>query len=132
MKNNFLCVISSLDSSGQPQSAVVGYSEDGDGNLVIGTSKFSRKYQNIVSDPRVSVVIGWDDRQTIQYEGTARELVGDERQKYQALHIAKHPRNERFKDDPNEAYILVTPTWVRLTNADVDPWDIEMVEEWTQ
>lgn len=129
MKDNFLCVFSSLGPDGQPQSAVVGFSEDSDGKLVIGTRKTSRKYQNVLRDPRVSIVIGWDERKTVQYEGLAHEATGDERTKYQDLHVAKHPINAKFKDDPNEAYIVIEPVWVRYTDASVSPWQVEEVKD---
>jgi pyridoxine/pyridoxamine 5'-phosphate oxidase len=129
MASTNLCVLSTLGSDGQPQSAVVGFSEDENGWLVIGTSNVSRKYRNILADPRVSIVIGWDDRRTVQYEGFIHETHGEEHEKYQALHIAKHPINAKFKDDPNEVYLLVKPTWVRHTDARTDPWIVEETED---
>lgn len=129
MHETLLCVLSTIGPDGQPQSAVVGFSEDELGNLVIGTSKGSRKYRNIKNDPRVSVVIGWGNGKTIQYEGMAHKALGEEREKYQAIHIAKHPKNARFKDILDEAYIILSPTWVRFTDATVDPWSVEIVEE---
>lgn len=129
MQESFLCVLSTIGPESTPQAAVVGFSEDTEGNLVIGTSRKSRKYRNIQENPHVALVIGWDARKTIQYEGVAHEALGEEREKYQALHIAKHPQNAKFKDIPDEAYIVIQPTWVRYTDATTDPWSVEIVEE---
>jgi len=129
MASTNLCVLSTLGPDRQPQSAVVGFSEDEQCRLVIGTSNKSRKYRNILRDGRVSIVIGWDDRKTVQYEGVAHETHGAEREKYQALHVAKHPINAKFRDDPNEAYFLVEPVWIRHTDASVSPWIVEEIKE---
>jgi NTP pyrophosphatase (non-canonical NTP hydrolase) len=51
------CTISSLGEDGKPQSAFVGFSEDKDFNLVIGTYRDSRKYKNISERPAVSIVV---------------------------------------------------------------------------
>jgi general stress protein 26 len=128
MREEHLCVLSTLGPNGQPQSAVVGFSEDSDGKIVIGTSIKSRKYHNIKRDPKVSLVIGWDNRKTIQYEGLAHEVHGDEREAAQELHVAKHPENVKFKDLLDETYILIEPDWVRYTDASEEPWQVDEVD----
>lgn len=45
-----------------------------------------RKYKNLQDNPRVSFVIGWDDDISVQYEGIAVELKGEELKKYQNIH----------------------------------------------
>jgi len=67
-------VIATLNDKRTPQSAVVGFGVTKDFQLVFGTSKKSRKAQNITKTPFVSAVIGWDDEGTVQLEGTARPL----------------------------------------------------------
>ena len=129
MKANHLCVLSSLGTDGEPQSAIVGFAEDENGWLVIGTSKLSRKYQNITHDPRVSIVIGWDERKTVQYQGLASEAFNGERDKYCELHVSKHPSNARFKNNADNVYFLIKPTWVRFTDTSVLPWEITEAKE---
>src|SRR5882762_382246 len=72
-------VVSTLAApGGGPQSAVVGVAVNDQLELVFDTLASTRKAQNLRRDPRVSVVIGWDDEQTVQYEGMADEPAGPE------------------------------------------------------
>lgn len=129
MAKSELCVISSVGPDGGPQSAVVGFSENKELQLMIATSNESRKYRNMLADERVSVVIGWDDRITIQYEGLARQLTGDDLVSRQAVHFAKQPRAERFKDLPTEVYFSIEPTYIRYTDTTVSPWLAEEIKD---
>jgi pyridoxine/pyridoxamine 5'-phosphate oxidase len=65
-------VISTINSRGEPESAVVGFGQTKNFELIIGISVNSRKAQNILSNEHVSVVIGWDIFGTVQYQGRAR------------------------------------------------------------
>jgi general stress protein 26 len=62
-----------------PESANVEFGNDGLA-LIFDTNRDSRKFQNIQKDPRVSVVIGWDEdvNKTVQYQGIAEEAKGEE------------------------------------------------------
>lgn len=118
-------VLSTISAENKPQSAVVGFTETEELELIIGTSRKSRKYQNILINPEVSMVIGWDENVTVQYEGLARVLMGEEISVYQKKHFAKQPSSKKHQDDPDEVYILITPTWVRYTDLNQHPWHIE-------
>ena len=80
-----------MSESGTPESALVGFSETDSFQLLIGTGVQSRKFQNIVRGGRVSVVIGWDENITVQYEGLARPLHNDEKGYLLENHYAKLP-----------------------------------------
>jgi general stress protein 26 len=121
------CVLSTCGPDSSPQSAVVGFSENERGELMFGTFDASRKYQNLQRDSRVSVVIGFDGSTTVQFEGTARQLIGDELLERQKAHFKKIPEVEQYKDEPGEVYFSITPTWVRYTNYHAQPWEIH---EW--
>ena len=117
-------VVSSIDKDGKPQSEVVGFGQTEELELIVGTSNDSRKAENIKSNPNVSVVIGWGEEGTIQYEGTARILLGKEADKYSEIYFKKNPTARRYKEDPHETYILITPTWLRFTEVAHYPWTI--------
>jgi len=117
-----LCVISTASEEGSPQSALVGFSETDSFELLIGTPSTSRKYANIKANPAVSVVIGWSDGISVQYEGTARELEnGEERADYLQNHFTKLPGAKRFKDNPEQCYIVIKPKWLRYTDTNLSP-----------
>lgn len=119
-------VLSTLSAEGRPQSAVVALTETDEYELIVGTSRNSRKYKNILVNPEVSVVIGWDNDTTVQYEGLARVVRGEEASECQKKHLAKHPESVVHKDKADEVYILITPTWIRYSNFSKHPSDIEI------
>ena len=109
-----LCVISTVGEQNKPESAIVGFSCDDNLELLIGTSETTRKYRNLRSNPHVAVVIG-DEQAEIQYEGTARTLDKTrEDKRIQAL-FDEVPGASKYRDDPSQVYLLITPTWLRLT-----------------
>ena len=125
IKGYDLAVLATVTSHVLPQAAVVGFSERENLELIFGTSNQSRKYQNLLKNPRVAVVIGWDQGKTVQYEGEAVELTDStERQEAMNIHLSKIPSVAKYLSDPNEAIFKIIPKWVRYTDLSVDPWDI--------
>lgn len=118
-----LMVISSLSEDGRPQSAVVGFGQTKQLQIIFGTSEHSRKAQNIVRNDAVAVVIGWQDK-TIQLEGQARMLSRDEADQYAEQYFLKNPTARKYKSQPHERYFLVEPTWLRFTDTTATPWSV--------
>jgi nitroimidazol reductase NimA-like FMN-containing flavoprotein (pyridoxamine 5'-phosphate oxidase superfamily) len=117
IKTQTLTVLSTV-GDGKPESAVIAFGETENLELIFGTSNTARKYKNLQNDPHVAFAIGWDPDayMTVQYEGTARELAGDEAKKYSAAFAVKNPRVAKYASLPDERYFLVTPTWIRYTS----------------
>ena len=124
IKKNELAVISYLSSEGRPSSAVIGFGETDNLELIFGTYADSRKYQAIKKDGRVSFVIGWDEAITVQYEGLAEELSKSNYSEYTAAYFAKNPKAREYESDPREKYFRVTPLWVRYSEIKSNPWKI--------
>jgi len=122
------CVIATVGADGLPQAATVGFSALPNLELTIGTSKASRKYQNILRGSRVAVVVGFNGDITVQYEGIARELTGEELDARKKLHFQKIPGAQHFESEPDQVYLSIAPTWARLT----DYSQAESVEELRQ
>lgn len=120
MEKNDYCVLSTVSSSGQPQSALVGFSNDSNFVLTIGTGNDTRKWRNIISNPKVSIVVT-EGKVTVQYEGTAAPLEGEELKQRKAAHFAKLPGAKKYESDPSQAYLKIVPTWVRYTDTSQDP-----------
>jgi general stress protein 26 len=123
-------VLSTLSAAdGYPESAVVALSETDDLELVFGSFIGTRKNVNIVKNPHVSVVIGWDNTEkiTVQYEGTAQEISGQEREILSEKHCIKNADSIVYLKDENIRYFKITPTWVRYSNFSQHPkevWEI--------
>ena len=124
LKKNTLTVISTINSSGQPNSAVIGFAETDDFEIIFGTYNDSRKYSNLKTNHNTSFAIGWDGPITVQYEGVAEELTEENSQKYKSIFIKKNPQSAKYEFNPKQRYFLVKPTWLRYTELNQDPWNI--------
>lgn len=123
-KHDF-CVLSTVNENGSPESAVMAFSENNKFELLIATGNTSRKFKNILTNPNVSVVIGGGvgENITVQYEGKVRVLEGEEMVERQKDHFKKLPESLKYKDNPNERYLLIEPKVVRYSNCEPHPWD---------
>lgn len=123
MKQNTLTVISTVDiENNKPESAVIAFAENESLEIIFGTSNKTRKYRNLQKNQNVSFVIGWDaNTGTVQYEGIARELSGQESSQYSSILITKNPRSEKFVHKEDQRYFLVKPTWIRLLDMTKNP-----------
>ncbi len=106
------------NSGATPELAVVAVSQTEELELIFATFNDTRKFQNIIKDPRVALVMGWDNEigKNVQIEGTARLVSEDEREKIEEIHLKKNPRSLAFKNDPRQSYFIVTPQWFRYSN----------------
>lgn len=102
-----------------PESALVAFAELATLELIFETFHIARKYDNLRQDGRVSFVIGWDIKRhiTVQYEGIASELSGDDIEVYRQIFIDKKtPCTEQFLRDPRVRLFKVSPTWLRYSD----------------
>ena len=61
-----LAVVSTVADDGAPQGAVVGFAVSDDLEIVFDTLASTHKLHNLKRDPRIALVIGWDDEVTVQ------------------------------------------------------------------
>ena len=109
-----LCVVSSVNPQGNSESAIVGFSENDKFEIMIGTSKKSRKYQNILNNPSVSIVFGPLENQAVQYEGLAQLIEGEELAERKKIHFKKLPGAMKYESNLEQTYILIKPKWLRF------------------
>jgi hypothetical protein len=114
MNGERLAVLSTVSVEEQPEAALVGFAVTPELELIFDTVKESRKYPNLKSNPRMAWVIGCTTEVSVQYEGVAEELDGEELAKYKKTYFAKFldgPVRERW---PGITYFVVRPKWVRF------------------
>lgn len=126
LKNTKLAVIATIGKNA-PESAVIEFGHTEDFVLVFDTFQSSRKYKNLKNNPHVSFVIGWDTNITVQYEGVAKEVTGKEKEKYQKLYWEKNPNAKRWENREGITYFKVDPKWIRYSDLNKDPWDIQEI-----
>jgi pyridoxine/pyridoxamine 5'-phosphate oxidase len=123
-----LGVLSTIAETGAPQSAPVGIAVTPDLEIVFDTVKSSRKYPNLIARRRCSFVIGWAGEQTVQYEGEAAELQGQESKRCQAVYFQAWPDCQTHLAWPGIVHFVVRPRWIRYSDFDQNP---PLIQEFT-
>ncbi len=104
-----------------PEAALVGFAASDDLSLIFGTYTTTRKYKNILKNPKVAIVFGDSGKITVQYEGTVTKLEGTELDRYKEIYFKKTPSAKKYENYENQTYLKVTPSWVRYTDYNKDP-----------
>ena len=113
MNKERLAVLSTVTEAGQPQSALMGMAITPQLEIIFDTVKSSRKYPNLKKNPRVAWVVGCTTEVSVQYEGLAEELAGEELAKYKKTYFTAFPDGAIRENWPGITYFVVRPTWVR-------------------
>jgi PPOX class probable F420-dependent enzyme len=108
-----LAVVSTSGPDGAPQAALVGVAATDDAEIVFDTPSDSRKFANIGRDPRVALVVGWEDEVTVQCEGVADVLEGAELDRCRPFYFRQYPDGVERAAWPGIAYVRVRPRWIR-------------------
>ena len=109
-------VEASVSPENAPEAAVVGVAVTDSLELVFDTLGDTRKAANLRRNPRIAFVFGWDDAQTVQYEGIADEPTGEALAPLQALYFARFPDGPSRLAWPGLTYFRVRPIWIRYTD----------------
>lgn len=128
IKSCNLAVLSTVTLESKSESAVLEFGQTDDLELIFDCFGISRKYKNLETNKNVSVVMGWDDNITVQYDGIAKEVFDEEKKKYQKLYWSKNPRAERWADREGIRYFKIVPKWLRYSDLNQKPWRIIELE----
>jgi pyridoxine/pyridoxamine 5'-phosphate oxidase len=120
-------VVSTVNESGAPEAALMGFALTQGNEVVFDTLSTSRKAVNLARNPAAALVIGWDDNISLQIEGPARRPVGDDLASAKAAYFREWPDGRARENWPNIAYVVVRPKWIRYSNYSGAP----VVEEFT-
>lgn len=118
-------VVSTVHADGSVESALVAVSETPDLLVVFGTDAGTRKFANILRDPRVALVVTDNESLEVQLEGRARVAEGTEREQCKLRHLAKNPKTAKYANDPGQRFVVIEPTWIRFTDRRTDPTTVE-------
>jgi general stress protein 26 len=116
-----LGVLGSIAADGSPQSALVGVAVTRELEIIFDTVKSSRKFQNLVVNPRCSLAIGWAGETTVQYEGVARQPESGELARYLQIYFATWSDGPSRLSWPGITHFVVRPTWMRYSDFDQRP-----------
>lgn len=111
-----LAVLATTSGDHQPEAAVVGIAITNDLEIVFDTVRSSRKYRNLIAQPKVALVIGWKNETTIQYEGDVVEL-GPDDEAYRETYYAVFPDGrDRTATWEGLTHFVIRPRWIRYSN----------------
>jgi len=126
-KRRRFLVVSTVNESGKPEAALMGFALTQSNEIVFDTLASSRKAVNLSRNPAAALVIGWDDDISLQIEGPARRPDGDDLASAKAAYFREWPDGRARENWPDIAYVVVKPKWIRYSNYSGPP----VVEEFT-
>src|ERR1041384_8234439 len=112
-----LAVQASVAPGGAPQAAVVGFAVSDELEVVFDTTEDTRKYRNLRADPRIALVIGWDDEITAQIDGLADFPTGEELDRVRECYFVVYPDGRERLAWPGITHVRVRPTWIQIGRA---------------
>jgi len=118
IRQHQLAVISTVSPELKPEAVLIGIAVCEKLELIFDTVKSSRKFQNILHNPAVALVVGWDNEITLQVEGTA-SLLTDATADIALKEIyfnALGGARERAHTWEGLVHFKITPTWIRYSD----------------
>jgi uncharacterized protein YhbP (UPF0306 family) len=113
LRQQRFAVQASVAGGAMPQAAVMGIVVTDRLEIFFDTLDSTRKCINLRANPRIALVIGWDNETTVQYEGIADEPKGDELAALKPLYFSKFPDGVARAAWPGITYFRTRPTWIR-------------------
>jgi pyridoxine/pyridoxamine 5'-phosphate oxidase len=124
-KRKRFLVVSTVNETGAPESALMGFAVTQSNEIVFDTLASSRKAVNLTRNPAAALVIGWDDNISLQIEGPARRPVGDDLASAKAAYFHQWPDGRAREAWPDIAYVVVKPKWIRYSDYGAGPPIVE-------
>lgn len=110
-------VLSTINAEGKPEAALVGIAVTPDLELIFDTPRKARKFGNLMASSSVALVIGWDNEQTMQYEGVASQVSKHELDEVHKVYVKVFPDSTERKDDWRRiAYFRIKPQCIRYSD----------------
>ena len=123
-----LAVISSAAENAEPEAALINYGVTKDLELIFETLQTSRKYLNLLRNPRAAFVMGFEgDCETCQYEGVVDKPDEYELQPLLEIYFAARPDALEHRGWPDLIYLRARPTWIRISNYSRN-WNVEELD----
>jgi general stress protein 26 len=95
MNSGRLAVLATVSENLRPEAALMGFAVTPELEIIFDTVKSSRKYPNLKKNPQVAWVIGCSPEVSVQSEGIAEELEGEELAKCKKIYFAAFPDGPR-------------------------------------
>ena len=109
-------VVATTQADGSSESALVGIAVSPELEIHFDTLGDTRKAVNLRRDPRISAVIGWDNEQSVQLEGSADEPKGEALAALKRIYFAAWPDGPTRESWPGITWFRIRPRWIRFSD----------------
>jgi len=109
-------VVATVQPDGATESALVGIAVSPELEIYFDTLGTTRKAKNLRRDPRISMVIGWDNEQSVQLEGIADEPKGADLAALKQVYYVAWPDGPARESWPGITWVRVKPRWLRFSD----------------
>jgi pyridoxine/pyridoxamine 5'-phosphate oxidase len=116
IKSRSLAVITTVNEKAMPEAALIGIAVTPKLEIIFDTANISRKHPNLLQNPAVALVIGWDNDITLQYEGLATQLSDHDDQYKQLYFDTIKGARERSHTLHGIVHFKISPHWIRYCN----------------
>jgi PPOX class probable F420-dependent enzyme len=116
LRRHSLAVVATVSADARPQAAVVGFVVSDQFELFFDTLASAQKAQNLRGNPRVALVVGWDEEQTVQIRGVADEPKGADLERLQKIYFDRFLDGPQRRAWPGITYVRVRPDWIRYSD----------------
>ncbi len=106
----------STQNEGQPYASLVAFAASEDlKSLFFATTRATRKYANLSSEPRVAMLVDSRSNEVSDFRwamavtatGEAEEVEGEEKDNVSKIYLAKHPHLDDFISSPSCALLKI-------------------------
>ena len=106
----------STQNEGQPYASLVAFAASEDlKSLFFATTRATRKYANLSSEPRVAMLVDSRSNEVSDFRwamavtatGEAEEVEGQERERVSKIYLSKHPHLDDFISSPSCALLKI-------------------------
>ncbi len=119
-----LMILSTVSAESTPESATMEFAVVNNFEVVFQTFKHYRKYANLLAHKKVSIVFGWNDNMTVQFEGDAQLLSGELLDSYRDYYLRKVPSARKFSEMKGATLFRIHPKWARYTDLSKKPTEV--------
>ena len=116
-----IAVEATVGRDGAPQAAVVGIAVSDELEIIFDTLVSTRKYANLRTNPRVALVVGWDDEATAQVDGVADFPDGEALERARACYFSVYPDGRERLAWEGITHVVVKPERVRFSDFKARP-----------
>ncbi len=113
MSRSKYAVLATINERNEPEAATIGIAVTEDLHIVFDTLDTTRKFRNLMANPKVALVITIDE-ETVQYEGQAQlHTAGGDEDLLLKTYFHAFPDGRDRQQDPSTVYFEVKPNWIR-------------------